>query len=237
MKAIQITGEIKVFAQLPKTWKNHMNFRMASVEMQQQEGFYDVIQPEYNTELQRLGEIYFDETNQYFTYPVNDIPQAELDERKQRELDMLDNQFDRDAAKRLLRKVAEPILADEANLTEQDIEDAKMLYKQYRVGVIYDKDSDDIDKKRFVWNGDLYKVIGTRHTSQADWTPDTAVSLYVKITPPGTIAVWEQPTAENAYMTGDKVYYPTENDSIYESLIDDNVWSPDEYPDGWEVQV
>ena len=70
MKAITINGQIKVYSQLPKTWKNHLNFRQASVELQQQEGFFDVVVPEFNSEVQYLGEIYFDQTNQVFTYPV-----------------------------------------------------------------------------------------------------------------------------------------------------------------------
>ena len=223
MKAIQINNEIKVFAQLPKTWKNHLNFRMADEELQKQEGFYDVVQPEFNTETQRLGEIYWDEENEVFTYPVNDIPQSELDERKQRELDMLDSQFDQQAAKRLLRKVAEPILADEANLTEQVIEDVKMLYPVWRsIGIAYEIDN----KVRY--NDELYKVIQA-HTSQADWTPDIAVSLYVKITPPGLIAEWVQPThAENAYQIGDKV---TWNSKTWVCAVDNNTWEPGVY--GW----
>jgi len=42
-----------------------------------------------------------------------------------------------------------------------------------------------------------------------------------------------QPTgAYNAYMSGEKVKY---NGKIYKSIIDNNVWSPDTYPNGWEL--
>lgn len=79
----------------------------------------------------------------------------------------------------------------------------------------------------------LYKVISS-HTSQDDWTPDVSPSLFAKvlIDPTGeTILDWVQPDATNAYMTGDKVKF--EGD-IYESLIDNNVWSPVTYPAGWQ---
>ena len=33
-------------------------------------------------------------------------------------------------------------------------------------------------------------------------------------------------------MTGDKVIF---NGTTYESVIDNNVWSPADYPAGWEV--
>jgi hypothetical protein len=36
-------------------------------------------------------------------------------------------------------------------------------------------------------------------------------------------------------MIGDKVHYPTIEDSVYESTIDNNVWSPVSYPQGWKL--
>lgn len=84
---------------------------------------------------------------------------------------------------------------------------------------------------RVTYNGVLYKVL-TDHTSQASWTPTDAPSLFVKVlTSKSEILEWEQPSADNAYMTGDKVRY---NGKVYESLIDNNVWKPDEYPAGWK---
>lgn len=45
---------------------------------------------------------------------------------------------------------------------------------------------------------------------------------------------WVQPTgAHNAYSNGDKITY---NGKHYISTIDGNVWSPDAYPAGWQVQ-
>ena len=85
---------------------------------------------------------------------------------------------------------------------------------------------------RVQYNGILYKVL-TAHTSQKTWKPDVSPSLFVKVISSisGEIPDWEQPSAGNAYMKGDKVRY---NGRIYESLIDNNVWSPDGYPDGWK---
>lgn len=86
-------------------------------------------------------------------------------------------------------------------------------------------------------NGLLYKVLQS-HTSQAGWTPEDAPSLFAQILPGqgGTaIGVWEKPDSTNTYMTGDRAHYPTMADPIYESLIDNNVWSPEEYPQGWQI--
>ena len=71
----------------------------------------------------------------------------------------------------------------------------------------------------------LYKVLQA-HTVQEAWTPTNAPSLFAKvlIDPTGeTILDWEQPDSTNPYMTGDKVKY---DGKIYESTIDNNVWSP-----------
>ena len=88
---------------------------------------------------------------------------------------------------------------------------------------------------RMRYGEQLYKVVQT-HTSQADWTPDATPALYTPVAEPHEIPVWRRPTgAQDAYMKGDKVHYPTADDPIYESLIDNNVWSPEEYAQGWEV--
>lgn len=82
----------------------------------------------------------------------------------------------------------------------------------------------------------LYKVLQD-HVSQTGWTPEIATSLFAKILipDPDVIPVWEQPDSTNAYMTGDKVHYPDAEGPVYESLIDNNVWSPEAYPDGWRL--
>lgn len=80
---------------------------------------------------------------------------------------------------------------------------------------------------RVRYEGILYKVL-MDHTSQADWTPTAAPSLFAKILipDPEKIYPWSAPDSTNPYMRGDKVYYPTENDHIYVSLVDNNVWPP-----------
>lgn len=84
---------------------------------------------------------------------------------------------------------------------------------------------------KVLYNGVLYKVL-QNHTSQETWTPTSAPSLFAKVlTSEGEILEWEQPSSTNPYMKGDKVRF---NGKIYESLIDNNVWSPEGYPAGWK---
>lgn len=80
--------------------------------------------------------------------------------------------------------------------------------------------------------GKLYKVI-QEHTSQADWAPDVAQSLFVEIVPPQVIPEFVQPAgAHDAYPAGVKVVFEGQ---VYESLIDGNSWSPLTYPQGWRL--
>lgn len=94
-------------------------------------------------------------------------------------------------------------------------------------GVEYKKDT------KLTYNGALYKVLQD-HTSQAGWTPDAAPSLFAKVltSTDGEPTQWIQPDSTNPYMTGDKVIY---NGHCYQSIIDNNVWAPDAYPDGWNM--
>ena len=76
----------------------------------------------------------------------------------------------------------------------------------------------------------LYQVLQD-HTSAAEWTPDTATSLYkaVGISPSG-IPLWVQPLgATDAYKLGDIVMH---KEKKWKSSIDNNVWEPGVY--GWE---
>ena len=50
-----------------------MNFRNASTEVLESEGFYNVVKPGYDPQTQTKGGLYFDETNKIVTYDVTDI--------------------------------------------------------------------------------------------------------------------------------------------------------------------
>ncbi len=85
-------------------------------------------------------------------------------------------------------------------------------------------------------NEALYTVLQS-HQSQEDWTPDVSPSLFAPLltSPTGEVLEWVQPESTNPYMKGDRVKY---NGKTYESLIDNNVWSPEAYPAGWvEVTI
>ena len=80
----------------------------------------------------------------------------------------------------------------------------------------------------------LYTRFLQDHTSQSDWTPDVAHSLFAEVLIPDSevIPEWVQPDSTNPYQTGDKV---THNGSTWVSTIDNNVWEPGVY--GWDIST
>ena len=114
------------------------------------------------------------------------------------------------------------------NLSDEDALTAVELFPSWEVGKDYAQGA------RLLRNGKLYKV-NQAHTSQEDWTPENTPALFSEVAMPGEIPVWKQPIgSSDAYNKGDQVHYPTADDPVYESLIDGNVWSPADYPQGWE---
>ena len=81
-------------------------------------------------------------------------------------------------------------------------------------------------------DGQLYQVIeGKDHTSQADWAPHVATSLWKKIADPAEEwPEWSQPVGgHDAYAKGDKVSCDGKH---WQSTVDANVWKPGVY--GWD---
>lgn len=87
--------------------------------------------------------------------------------------------------------------------------------------------------ERLCYGSKLYRVV-QEHTTQEGWEPDKTPALFTEVPKPGEIPVWKQPTgAQDAYMIGDKVHYPTSSDPIYVCTSDYNTYAPDVY--GWEL--
>ena len=117
--------------------------------------------------------------------------------------------------------VANQVTDDKVALTIQEFYDIWTIGTLYKVG------------QYITYKDILYKVL-TEHISQENWTPDISPSLFANVLTSldGTPQEWVQPDSTNAYMIGDKVVY---EGVIYESVVDNNIWSPIAYPQGWKV--
>lgn len=121
------------------------------------------------------------------------------------------------------------------SLSDEDAMEVATVYPEWKTNTAYKVDEIVAYGVNEVEDPQLYRCVQA-HTSQEDWTPDTAVSLWVAIgLAPDQIPVWSQPTgAHDAYNIGDRVHYPTAQDPVYESLINGNIYSPEVYPQGWQ---
>lgn len=112
--------------------------------------------------------------------------------------------------------------------SDKDAYIMRYMYPEYAVGVTYNKGD------RFIYQDKFYKVVSSdSFTSTEEWKPNISPSLYVEISDPNVeYPEFKQPiNAETAYKKGDKITFKNEK---YVSLIDNNVYSPEAYPAGWE---
>lgn len=75
-------NEIKRYSVIPECWKNVIGFNQLSAETHEAEGFYPMQLPEYDSDLQELGNLYFDAVKRIFTYQVTDKDLPTLAEAK-----------------------------------------------------------------------------------------------------------------------------------------------------------
>ena len=117
-----------------------------------------------------------------------------------------------------------------ARLTDEEAIDATILFRPWQSGKSYTDGTNDTPVSKVKYNDTLYKCI-LSHTSQDDWTPDVAVSLWVRVDDPAIEwPEWIQPVGSaDAYEYGAKVSHNGKHwISNYEGA---NVWEPGVY--GW----
>lgn len=128
-------------------------------------------------------------------------------------------------------EIAFVVMAESAMIDEVTATEHLDIFSPWVVGTAY-----QVGNLRIYGEGEartLYKCIQA-HTSQADWTPDVAVSLWTIAGDPAVeFPDWSQPVgAHDAYQTGDKVTYEGQR---WVSTADNNIWVPGVY--GWEVSA
>jgi len=159
MWAIKQGTKIKIYNDLPSDYGNVLNFKSAGEEIHKQYGFYPAVIPTL-IEGQMIGDIYFDESNEVFTYPIiNKTPEQIIAEQIER----IDSQA-RTAEFSIDQKLLKKLLAPQIEaIPEAEAIEFRTLYKPYRVGITFSVN------ERFYYpiNDKLYKVIQS-HTTQLD---------------------------------------------------------------------
>ena len=154
--------------------------------------------------------------NQHLVFDEEKYNNYIKEENRKEQIEIASDELEVLAKEQLL-----PVLSDEQAYTFRYLFPTFEIDKAYVVG------------ERVIYEDKFYKVI-MDHTSQADWTPDVAVSLFAEIPDPSVeYPEFKKPiSSETAYMTGDKITF---EGSKYISTMDNNVYSPTEYPQGWEL--
>ncbi len=93
MKAKEINGQIKTYNRLPKSYGNIMGgFDLLPDNELQSFGFYNVVIPDIDNDVQELGDLTFDQNINAYTYQVNDLTWSEtLVELKKNKITQLKN--------------------------------------------------------------------------------------------------------------------------------------------------
>jgi hypothetical protein len=92
MRAININGEIKIFNTLPSTWngkKHYMGgFASSPVEVLEEEGFYEVVDPQIDQRVEEKGDLYL-EDNKYYYQVIPKTWSESLTKLKEQKIDQL----------------------------------------------------------------------------------------------------------------------------------------------------
>ena len=120
-------------------------------------------------------------------------------------------------AQEIARRLRPYIVKASESLSDTDALEAVELFDEWAVGVEYAKG------KRLRYTGILYKV-KQAHTSQADWTPDIATSLYEVVEEAGQGDTPDNPIPYSGNMT---LY----NGKYYEQYGSDNRFTFVRYED------
>ena len=109
-------------------------------------------------------------------------------------------------------------------LPDEEALEAPALYDKWEVGVEYKVEEENgvLIKPRVLYNDVLYRVEQT-HTSQADWTPDIAVSLFEVVAAAGQGDSPDNPIPYNGNMALEKDKYYSEDGIIYICFRDSGI--------------
>ena len=196
------------------------------------EGFYIEEKPntipiskeDHMKQMERPGKWVY-ENGSFVRHDFDPIPKSEEELFFEKQMLRADNE--RKAMKKLAELQAISLLP---LIKEADLEEVKYIFPEWEdfIGL----ELDPIAHPLVIYDDELYTVLN-KHTVQETWTPTAAPSLFAKklTAPDGAPKEWVQPDSTNPYMKGDKVTF---EGKTYESVIDNNVWSPAAYAAGWK---
>lgn len=224
-----INEELKIYSEIPKFWNGINGYHYKSEQEHYNDGWRSVITPEIS-ETEKLGQLIYDETEDVVTYEVLNKTAEEIQTENL-------NKFN--SRKSI---AVEKLISAEVIETAQTFEDRN---KQAEFAEVYPM-WDDFEDGSLITAGTLinfqhengeiklYEVMADVW-KQENSAPDVNPNSFDEFKHYEGYQVWRQPHAHNPYMEGDIVWFPNGGDSLYISLVDTNVYSPDVAPQNWEL--
>jgi len=138
--------------------------------------------------------------------------------------------------------ICKTLIEDFENLTEEQILNSRKILTKalnslsdeeaYTIKFLYEKWSckNNYQKgDKILYNGNLYKVIETPFN---EVNPALNINCYEKIKIPSNLVEEWNENNKQIYNIGDRTRV---GNYVYESLINNNVWAPRDFPDVWKI--
>lgn len=112
-------------------------------------------------------------------------------------------------------------------LTDEQALDNQLIYPTWSA------DTEYTEGDRVRSNDKFWKCLQT-HTSQEDWEPEATPAMWVEIAKPGEYREIKEDMLSTEAFAMDEIGWYQTKDNLWKSLIDNNIYTPTAYPDGWE---
>lgn len=218
---------IVLYVEIPSKYKGFINYHLFNSDIHYTDGWRYENKPAINQEVEKLGEVYFDESTDVFTYP---IIQKTIEEIKVDALQKL-NQVKSNKIDSLIRVNAITIA--------QTIEDRNEIAKQAEVFPFWEADGSlayaGEKYNYFNLDGTISIYICSTNDPQGilktvQYNPIDAHYAYRKLMYKDGYMIWQQPFADNPYMIGEIVWY---EDELWISTVDGNTHAPKIVSGAW----
>lgn len=207
--------------------QNILNYT-SRTDLHHSHGWREVVMPEFNSETEKLGDLFFDLAEDVVTYEVLTKTQSEIEseaisEAKNQQEESLQN---------LMKKK----LIDELQLEDDD----STIIENQHAYPIWEANGEPIlagTKVRHFKNDGAMTIYRCNQDILAttQFEPRIAVYAYDEIVMGGAYPIWVAPQAHNPYMSGDIVWFPTEGSQLYISNVDNNFHGPNVVPNAWSI--
>lgn len=224
--------EIIIYSSIPSRWtvEDYVieNYNSMGEQRFYEDGFRQLIYPQYDIQLQKLGEIYFDTSNDVFTYEVLNKTQQEIEAEILQEA----KQNQQASVQKLIEeKLISELQNEDDNETILNNKDAYPIWEPngelILLGTKLQAFNSENELSIFRCNQDILAT--------PQFEPRLAVYAFDEIKMGGDYPIWTQPQVHNPYGIGDIVWYVNEGDTLYISTIDNNVHAPNIVAGAWEI--